>query len=158
MSSELEVEAGHQRLLHHRAVRALAVSRHMNHLGGGHDDALAGFHHAPGGLQLAALKGREKVDLVFHRGHFHALGRDGECGVAAGDVGQRAHGAAVKAALLLGHALRVRHGQRHRARRHAEQAHAQRLHHALAVQAGLNPLAQGFVIGGGIGHGGVVFG
>ena len=95
----------HQSLLHHGAVADLAVGRHVPDFGHGDDDAFAALEHAAGGAQLAIPKGGQKVDLVFDRGHFPARGRHRQAGIAAGDVCQRAHGAAMKAALLLGHAV-----------------------------------------------------
>ncbi len=63
----------------------------------------AGLLHPAGGAQLPALEGSQEVDLVLHRGDLHAFSHHGEGRVAAGDIGQCAHGASVEAALLLGH-------------------------------------------------------
>ena len=60
--------------------------------------------------------------------------------VPAGDIGQRAHGAAMETTLLLRHALGIR--QRHLAapRRRRDEPRAQRAHHALADKTGLDAL------------------
>src|SRR5574343_157096 len=135
----------HQGLLHDSAGGNLVTVVDVDHLGGGHDDAFATFGHAASRSQLAALEAGQKIDLVFHGDHFAVFRQHGKTGISARDVGQRAHGAAMKTTLLLGHRAAVGHGQLHQATLGAQQAHAQRLHHALTGPAGGNAVEFGCI-------------
>src|SRR5574343_494136 len=135
----------HQGLLHDSAGGHLVTVVDVDHLGGGHDDAFATFGHAASRSQLAALEAGQKIDLVFHGDHFAVFRQHGKTGISARDVGQRAHGAAMKTTLLLGHRGAVGHGQLNQATLGAQQAHAQRLHHALTGQAGGNAFEFGCI-------------
>jgi len=117
----------------------------VNHLGCRHDNAFAAFGHPTDGADFAALKAGKEVDLVFDRDHFAVFGQHGQTGIAAGNVGQCAHGATMKAPLLLRDSAAVGHGQLDQATFGAQQAHAQWLHHALTGQAGGDALVFGSV-------------
>ena len=109
----------------------------------GDDDAPPCPHHPSGGAQDAAAQRRQEIDLVFDRRHLGVGRRDGQRGITAGDIGQRAHGTAMKTALLLRDPVRVRKLDHAQARADLQQSGAQMLHHALTLETGLHPLKQG---------------